>query len=269
MHFLWLHIYTGKYQDFLQLIQYPTRKTLVFTPNPEILLYASIDLEFLNILQMADFLTPDANGLYVGAQMWEGKSFFVAGFRTLFSKKSLQEQYGELIQGSNITRDLVGFAQTTGKKILMIDNYRITRAINEFEERKMETQWRFRELFQEKFPRLTVEVLFDWEKSPVEIAEFIQKEHISYVFSCIGMKTQEERLLEIFAHVPEDFPVVWLWVGSSFDYLLGLQKRAPVTFQKLGLEWLYRLILEPRKRWRRIWNAVVEFPRMVKCWEKN
>ncbi len=269
MHFLWLHIFRWKYVDFLNELKNPQKKSLVFTPNPEILLHASRDQEFLEILKQADFLTPDANGLYVGAQMWEGKSFLVAGFRTLFSKKSLQEQYGELIQGSNLTRDLVDFAQTTGKKILMIDNYRITKAINEFEERKMETQWRFRELFQEKFPRLTVEVLFDWEKSPVEIAEFIQKENISYAFSCIGMKIQEQRLVEIFAHIPEDFPVVWLWVGSSFDYLLGLQKRAPVIFQKLGLEWLYRLILEPRKRWRRIRNAVVEFPRMVKTWEKN
>jgi UDP-N-acetyl-D-mannosaminuronic acid transferase (WecB/TagA/CpsF family) len=65
MRFLSLDIYQGKYQDFLVLIKNATKKTLVFTPNPEILLRASRDPEFLEILKQADYLTPDANGLYV------------------------------------------------------------------------------------------------------------------------------------------------------------------------------------------------------------
>lgn len=48
-------------------------------------------------------------------------------------------------------------------------------------------------------------------------------------------------------------------VGGSFDFLTGKQKRAPHWLRVLGLEWLWRLILQP-KRWRRIWNAVVVFP---------
>ncbi len=78
MRFLSLDIYQGKYQDFLELIQNPTKRTLVFTPNPEILLRASRDPEFHEILKQADYLTPDANGLYVGAQMCEGKAFLLA-----------------------------------------------------------------------------------------------------------------------------------------------------------------------------------------------
>jgi N-acetylglucosaminyldiphosphoundecaprenol N-acetyl-beta-D-mannosaminyltransferase len=49
-------------------------------------------------------------------------------------------------------------------------------------------------------------------------------------------------------------------VGGSFDYLTGKLKRAPIWMQKTGLEWLWRLILEPRYRWKRIWNAVIVFP---------
>ena len=48
-------------------------------------------------------------------------------------------------------------------------------------------------------------------------------------------------------------------VGGSFDYLTGKQKRAPQWLRAIGFEWLWRLILQP-KRWRRIWNAVVVFP---------
>jgi N-acetylglucosaminyldiphosphoundecaprenol N-acetyl-beta-D-mannosaminyltransferase len=40
-------------------------------------------------------------------------------------------------------------------------------------------------------------------------------------------------------------------VGGSFDILAGMTKRAPVRWQRLGLEWLYRLLQEPRRMWRR------------------
>ena len=40
-------------------------------------------------------------------------------------------------------------------------------------------------------------------------------------------------------------------VGGSFDVVSGLLKRAPKWMQKLGLEWLYRLIQEPKRMWRR------------------
>ena len=40
-------------------------------------------------------------------------------------------------------------------------------------------------------------------------------------------------------------------VGGSFDVLAGITKRAPVRWQRLGLEWLYRLLQEPRRMWRR------------------
>lgn len=261
MHFLWLHIYTGKYREFLELIKNPTQKTLVFTPNPEILLRASQDAEFLEILRQADFLTPDANGLYTATLMQEGSGFLMAGFRTFFSKKSLAERYGELIQWSNLTRDLVDATIRENKKILMIDNYLITKPKNDFEVRKMEVQKKLRELFALRFPELQIEIVFDGDKNPEELANFIQKEDISYVFSCIGMKKQEQRLIEIFSYLSFEQKVVGLGVGSSFDYLLGLQKRAPLIFQKLWLEWFYRLMLNPRARWSRIVDAFWRFPR--------
>jgi N-acetylglucosaminyldiphosphoundecaprenol N-acetyl-beta-D-mannosaminyltransferase len=146
----------------------------------------------------------------------------------------------------------------------MIDNYRITTPTNPFEVGKMRIQSDLPNLFKTRFPSLDVTLVFDWEKTPIEIAELIMANNITYVFSCIGMKTQEQRLIDIWSHLSVDQRVVWLWVGASIDFLLGLQRRAPVIFQSLGLEWLYRLMMEPRKRWRRIYAAVVEFPRMIK-----
>lgn len=40
-------------------------------------------------------------------------------------------------------------------------------------------------------------------------------------------------------------------VGGAFDVMAGRTKRAPVLWQKLGLEWLFRIVQEPRRMWRR------------------
>lgn len=51
-------------------------------------------------------------------------------------------------------------------------------------------------------------------------------------------------------------------VGGTFDYWAGTAKRAPQWMRTLGLEWLWRVILEP-KRLKRIVNAVIVFPIQV------
>ncbi|MFZ5878377.1 MAG: WecB/TagA/CpsF family glycosyltransferase [Chloroflexota bacterium] len=44
---------------------------------------------------------------------------------------------------------------------------------------------------------------------------------------------------------------VLVGVGAAFDFLSGQKKRAPRWMQRLGFEWLHRLISEPRRLWRR------------------
>ena len=55
-------------------------------------------------------------------------------------------------------------------------------------------------------------------------------------------------------------PAVAIGVGASFDFLIGKYARAPRWMGRAGLEWLYRLIQEPRRLWRRY---LVEAPRFV------
>ncbi len=40
-------------------------------------------------------------------------------------------------------------------------------------------------------------------------------------------------------------------VGGAFDVMAGKTKRAPVLWQRMGMEWLYRIVQEPRRMWRR------------------
>jgi N-acetylglucosaminyldiphosphoundecaprenol N-acetyl-beta-D-mannosaminyltransferase len=58
-------------------------------------------------------------------------------------------------------------------------------------------------------------------------------------------------------HIP-----VCIGVGGSFDFIAGTARRAPLVWQRLGLEWLHRLLMEPW-RWRRIWNAVPRFSWLI------
>lgn len=53
--------------------------------------------------------------------------------------------------------------------------------------------------------------------------------------------------------------VIGIGVGGTFDYWTGVAQRAPQWMQRIGIEWLWRLICEPR-RIGRIFNAVAVFP---------
>lgn len=264
MQFLWLSLWKGRYSDFLRLIENPQKPTLVFTPNPEMLLGAMKDPSFLQILSRSDYLVPDGNGLYVASEMQSGQSYFRSCQMVFRSRKKIVKKYGELIKGSDLTRDIVSYVQENKKNILIIDNYRITQPTNSFEKKKMKVQSEILDLFHQKFPHLSVQVFFLGEMSPDAIAHHIGLNKIEYVFACSGMKSQERILTEIFSYLPDSSKIVWLAVGSSFDYLLWLQKRAPFFFQKLWLEWLYRLMLNPYGRWKRIINAVWRFPQSMK-----
>ncbi len=68
----------------------------------------------------------------------------------------------------------------------------------------------------------------------------------------------------LFIGMPTPFKEVWaqrhrdalgvslvLGVGGSFDVLAGFVRRAPLWMQRSGTEWLWRLLMEPRKMWRR------------------
>ena len=46
-------------------------------------------------------------------------------------------------------------------------------------------------------------------------------------------------------------PCIALGVGAAFDFYAGTVQRAPRRIGRMGLEWLYRLLQEPRRLWKR------------------
>lgn len=262
MNIFWIELYNGKYRDFLNTILSVKNPTKVFTPNPEILHRAYFDAEFMQILQSAEYNVPDANGLYVGQMMQEGRGFWASCFRVFFDKKSVYKEYWELIKWSDLTKDILENGKKNPQKILIIDRKNAVLK-NDFERKKDAVQKNMKAILEAKFPWNEIFVIFEGEKSDFEIADLISKNGIDFVFSTIGMKIQEERLQKVFLLLPVTLPVVGLGVGASIDFLLGLQKRSPKIFQNLGLEWLYRLMMQPKIRYKRIKTALIDFPKLI------
>lgn len=75
-----------------------------------------------------------------------------------------------------------------------------------------------------------------------------------------GAPAQDEWIDKHLSRLPS--VKVAMGVGGTFDFIAGVQKRAPNIFRSLHLEWLWRVIREP-KRIGRIFRAVVVFPFLI------
>jgi len=76
------------------------------------------------------------------------------------------------------------------------------------------------------------------------VLDSISRSGAAFVFVGMGAGKQEKWI----AHARSAAPgAVWIGVGGSFDVMSGNVKRAPAIYQRLALEWLYRLAAEPRR----------------------
>lgn len=81
-----------------------------------------------------------------------------------------------------------------------------------------------------------------------QILERVRAAKPDLVFVGLGSPKQE-RFIDRSA--PALAPAVLLGVGATIDFLAGTVPRAPAWMSRSGLEWLYRLMREPRRLWRR------------------
>ena len=92
------------------------------------------------------------------------------------------------------------------------------------------------------------------------VAQEIASSHPDMLF--LGMTSpKKEKFLERYQSVM-NVPVTH-GVGGSFDILAGVTKRAPERWQKMGMEWAYRLLQEPGRMWKRYLRTNVLFSLMI------
>jgi N-acetylglucosaminyldiphosphoundecaprenol N-acetyl-beta-D-mannosaminyltransferase len=66
----------------------------------------------------------------------------------------------------------------------------------------------------------------------------------------VGLSTPKQEYW-MYQHLGRVKAPVMIGVGAAFDFNAGVKKQAPRSMQKTGLEWLYRLVHEPRRLWKR------------------
>ncbi len=76
----------------------------------------------------------------------------------------------------------------------------------------------------------------------------------------LGAPKQE---LWITEYAPEISVKVALCVGATIDFIAGEKSRAPLWMQKVGLEWLHRMLSEPRRLAKRYMVDAIVFPRLI------
>lgn len=88
-----------------------------------------------------------------------------------------------------------------------------------------------------------------------KIIDEINQCAVNVLFVGIGCPKQEKWMA---AH-KNQLNCVMLGVGAAFDFISGEKKHAPVLLQKVGLEWLFRLLSEPKRLWRRYYSTIPRF----------
>lgn len=81
----------------------------------------------------------------------------------------------------------------------------------------------------------------------IETMQRISDSGAKILFVGLGCPRQEVFTFEASQHL--NMPV--LAVGAAFDYHAGLLKEPPAFLQRIGLQWLYRLVQEPQRLWKR------------------
>lgn len=92
------------------------------------------------------------------------------------------------------------------------------------------------------------------------LIEQINRSKADLLFINLGNPKQEiwfERVKHQL-HIP-----VSVGIGGSFDLLTGAVSRAPIWMQKAGLEWVYRLMQEPKRLWKRYFVDIFKFTYMI------
>jgi len=98
------------------------------------------------------------------------------------------------------------------------------------------------------------------DDSSRSVIEIVNRSGARVLLVGFGMPLQE---VWVTRHRPELHPAVIFSVGAMFDYVAGNVVRGPRLLTQHGFEWLTRLIIEPRRLWRRYLLGLPEFALLV------
>ena len=183
------------------------------TPNPEFLLAARKDQPFRQALLDADLVLADGVGV-------------------VYSAKLLGRPLKGRVPGIEFAQALMGWMAKHGKRLFLLG---AKPGVAELAAANL----------RDRYPGLILSGTHDgYFKEDEPVVQAIRESGADVVFVCLGAPKQEFWMVE---HGPATGAHLMVGLGGSLDVFAGVVDRAPEGFQKLGLEWLYRLMKEPKR----------------------
>ena len=221
-------LYNKSEESFYEILEKnlsQNKKTFIVTANPETFMMSEKDEEMRKLLLDNDtFLVPDGIGIVKAARM-------------------INYDVKERITGIDIANELLKLGNKQKKSIYLFGA-------------KQEAIDSMEKVLKESYPNLNLVGMSNgYEKDKDKIFEKIVKTKPDIVLVALGIPLQEKL---IYKHLDKFDKGIFVGVGGSFDVISGHKKRAPKIFIKLNLEWLYRILKEP-KRLKRFYDSNVKF----------
>jgi len=198
----------------------------VVTVNPEFAVAAQSDANFFQVLKEAELSLPDGVGL-------------------LWAARFLGRPLSERVAGVDTVRRIASLATERGYLLFLLGG---AEGVAEAAAIRLE----------EENPGLKVAATYAGSSDPKEeeeIVEMIRAARPHVLLVAYGAPQQDFWIHRNLGRL--GVPVA-MGVGGAFDFISGKAKRAPGWMQRLGLEWLHRLLHEP---WR--WRRMLALPKFV------
>ena len=231
-------LYQGSFEEFKKIIHTnlkKDKKTFIVTANPETFMNAKSD-KLLNeiLLDKNNLIVPDGIGIVKAANI-------------------LNIKLVERIPGIDIANFLLDEADKEKKTVFLFGATELVQSKLQKKIKKM-------------YPNLKLIGAIDgYVQNKEDVFKNIAILKPDIVLVALGIPTQEKL---IYKNLKKFDKGIFIGVGGSFDVISGCKKRAPKIFIKLNLEWLYRIIKEP-KRIKRFYNSNVKFMFEVKRIKNN
>lgn len=214
------YVFQGTESDFVRALTLgaPSEPRLIVTPNVDQLIRLGEDADLRAAYDQASHIVVD-------------------GFPVLRFFRARGAQHLHRITGSDLIFSLSAQAAAEGHKVVITGGSGVTLEA---------AVARLREMY----PQLAIEgvdfpVVDDVRSSLVDqVVDDIRSKSPQIVFLCLGSPKQEAFFLQHRQQLPKAF---YLGVGAAVDFAAGTKSRAPRIVQKLGMEWCWRLIIEPRR----------------------
>lgn len=213
---LGIQVNTENYDELIeQIFQRIERKekSLIVAINPEKIMKAKEDPALKKLLNEAEFQIPDGIGVILASKIQKG-------------------QISERVTGVDLMMRLCEEAATKQKSIFLYGG-------------KPGVAAAAAEKLKALYPGIQIAgIQHGYETDNEKVIAKINEAKPDILFVAMGSPKQENW---INANRDQLYPTIYQGVGGSFDVLAGNVKRAPKAFQKVGLEWFYRLMMEPKR----------------------